>query len=132
MTVWNKTCSLAEATFLVLAAEMALRTVSPRKLFRSLQRKSPIRTRPAPPDAERLAGFVEIADRYVPGTSSCLRRAVALCYLLRRHGVSADLCIGVRRERDALHAHAWVRTDGGRAFGLTETQGYAPLSRISR
>ncbi len=136
MQLWNKfsalsfteKCCLIEATVIVLAADTALRVFSPQWLFRSVRRKQPARTIGEGPDAERLARFVDIADRHIPGTSSCLRRAVALAYSFRRHGIPADLCIGVRLERNTLHAHAWVQTDNGATFGLNEESVYASLS----
>lgn len=133
-------CSLLEAAVAVLAAEIALRILPPQRLsLESLRKhpaptiggsgKLPVQESPSHTHAARLAGFVEIADRYLPGTSSCLRRAVALCYSFRWHGVNAALCIGVRREHDTVHAHAWVRTGSGTTFGLAGEPAYAPLSR---
>jgi hypothetical protein len=134
--LWNKFSALSftevrrliEATLLVLAADAALRALPSQWLFRSLRQKQPARTLDDGPDADRLARFVDMADRHIPGTSSCLRRAVALTYSFRRHGIPADLCIGVRRERDTLYAHAWVQTDNGATFGLSKEPAYAPLS----
>ena len=74
---------------------------------------------------------MEIADRYAPGNPSCLRRAVALGYACRWHGIEADLRIGIRRERGTLHAHAWVQTGDGRTFGFSEEPAYVPLSHSS-
>jgi hypothetical protein len=44
---------------------------------------------------------------------TCLRRAATLAVLLRRHGLAADVVIGVRRASDgALEAYAWLSCGG--------------------
>ena len=42
----------------------------------------------------------------------CLPRALALRRMLTEWGIAADLRLGVRREGDALVAHAWVEHQG--------------------
>ena len=39
---------------------------------------------------------------------TCLECALVLQYLLRRRGVGTRLQIGVRKQEDALEAHAWL------------------------
>lgn len=117
---------LASATCFVLLAEMALRLLPPRTVLALFQRR---KTVPDTQAIDALDRFVGIADRYAPGTRTCLRRAVALGYFCRWRGIDAALCIGVRREQGTLQAHAWVRTDDGRTFGFSEEPAYAPLSR---
>lgn len=67
---------------------------------------------PAPP--ERLAQLVDAAAGALPGTTSCLARAIALEALLVRAGHAAELRIGVapRQGRGRLEAHAWVELEG--------------------
>lgn len=62
-------------------------------------------------DAAAHARAVSRAARWVPG-ATCLVRAAALARWLRAHGAPAVLRIGVRREAQALRAHAWVELDG--------------------
>ena len=53
------------------------------------------------------------ADRLLPWSPTCLVRALALADLLARAGVPHALIrVGVRRDGDALDAHAWVELDG--------------------
>jgi hypothetical protein len=59
----------------------------------------------------------------VPGgrwRSSCLYESVAECLVLRRAGIPAAVCIGVKREADGsagIAAHAWVaRNDADTRF----------------
>lgn len=72
---------------------------------------------PAPEEAARLsdsarraARLVTVAARYVGGT--CLAQAIVLCFLLDRRGAPAHLKIGVRKDGEALEAHAWVEVAG--------------------
>lgn len=47
---------------------------------------------------------------------NCLRRSLALVWMLRRRGVAARMVIGVRRDNGEMAAHAWVEA-GGRVVG---------------
>jgi Transglutaminase-like superfamily len=41
---------------------------------------------------------------------SCLARALATQYMLRRRGIASNLCFGVARDENGnLRAHAWVK-----------------------
>lgn len=49
-----------------------------------------------------------------PWRNTCLYRSVAECILLRRAGISARVCLGVRKNAtNAVNAHAWVETSTG-------------------
>ncbi|MFQ5524545.1 MAG: lasso peptide biosynthesis B2 protein, partial [Acidimicrobiia bacterium] len=58
----------------------------------------------------------------------CLRRTIALAWLLRRRGIATTLRIGVTREGGDLVAHSWLQSEEGELFGLSETETYALLS----
>jgi hypothetical protein len=67
--------------------------------------------------AEPPDGWVDIVARgvvaaavFCPGRVECLEQSMVLYYLLRRHGVSAELRFGVRTMPFA--AHAWVMHRG--------------------
>ena len=51
------------------------------------------------------------AARYVPG-ATCLPRALALTWMLKRRGIAATVRLGVRTDAGALMAHAWVECQG--------------------
>lgn len=119
---------LATATAAVLMSEIVLRILPAVAVRRLVQRKGAHHSDKARCTPEQLARFVEIANRYVPGTPSCLRRTVALSYLFRRHGLPATFSIGVHREKDTLYAHAWIQTDNGAAYGLPDEPTYSLLS----
>lgn len=60
-----------------------------------------------------LARMETAAARYLPFRTNCLEQSLVLWWLLRRHGLMADLKIGARREADRFEAHAWVECEGG-------------------
>jgi hypothetical protein len=62
--------------------------------------------------AERIARSVNIAARHGPYKATCLRKSLALLWLLRTRGVAAELRIGVRLNEGVLDAHAWVEHAG--------------------
>jgi len=62
--------------------------------------------------AERLAHLVDVASRHGPYNATCLRRSLALRWLLRRRGMPAELRIGVARADQNVRAHAWVELAG--------------------
>ena len=69
---------------------------------------------PAEPAEARAAAdaVALVAGRSVVG-ARCLGRSLVLWFLLRRHGVDAELVIGVDAARgEALPAHAWVELGG--------------------
>jgi transglutaminase superfamily protein len=43
--------------------------------------------------------------------TNCLEQSLVLWWLLRRRGISAELRIGARKERERFEAHAWVEVD---------------------
>lgn len=82
--------------------------------------------------AHRIARLVGIAAYHGPYRATCLRRSLALWWLLRRRGIPADLRIGVRKDGGELQAHAWVEHNGQ---ALNDVQGsaiaYAAFSPIA-
>jgi Transglutaminase-like superfamily len=70
-------------------------------------------------DGGRIASICETiirmqvaAERYIFLKPSCLEHSLVLWWLLRRHGVLANMCIGGRKEQGRFAAHAWVEVDG--------------------
>ena len=65
------------------------------------------------PDAATLdasARSIVAAAILIPGRIECLEQSLALWYLLRRRGVSAELTFGMRQY--PFGAHAWVTYRG--------------------
>ncbi|MEW6544777.1 MAG: lasso peptide biosynthesis B2 protein [Nitrospirota bacterium] len=61
---------------------------------------------------ERLTALVDIAARATCGGGYCLRRSLLLFWLLSARDTSVRLLIGVAKEADVLHGHAWVERGG--------------------
>lgn len=66
-----------------------------------------------PDGAARVADRLTRTNRELsPRQASCLVESLALWWELRRRGLDADLCLGVRNLLGHLEAHAWVEHDG--------------------
>jgi len=82
-------------------------------------------------DAHRIARLFGAAARRMPGRFSCLPRALALQWMLARHGCAASLRIGVRRQGNGLAANAWLEHEGTPLMerpGIAEE--YAPFDPL--
>ncbi len=132
---WNKLRALSffEAWFLVKAAaavvafDLVFRVFSTKTCLALCERRAAAHSARGEVNTGRLAWLVDVADRYTPGKSSCLRRATALAWLLRRMGLATRLRIGVAREGEKLVAHSWVESGDGEPYGLPEKDRYSPL-----
>lgn len=62
--------------------------------------------------ARRIARLVAIAASRGGYRANCLRQSLALWWLLKRRGIDTELRIGVRKQGNALQAHAWVEHEG--------------------
>jgi hypothetical protein len=75
----------------------------------------------------RVVQFISAVSRFVP-RANCLTRALSAETLLRRHGHTASLQIGVSKNgSDRLQAHAWVESGGVIVMGGGEVEGLTPL-----
>ncbi len=135
-TRWHKLRSLSpsevwflvEAAAAVVAFDVAFRLFSSKTCLAFLGRKQSSQGGQQKVNLQRMAWLVDVADRYAPGKSSCLRQTAALAWLLRRRGVATSLRIGVARQEGKFTAHSWLETGEGEVFGLSETDKYTPLS----
>ncbi len=135
-TRWSKLRSLSlaevwflvEATAAVVAFDLALRLFSSKTCLAVFESKAGSHRRREGVNAQRMAWLVDVADRYAPGRSSCLRQAAALAWLLHRRGIATSLRIGVAREDGNILAHSWLQSGEGELFGLSDTDKYVPLS----
>lgn len=60
----------------------------------------------------RLVWATAAAARHHLYPMRCLPKALCLRWLLGRHGIAAELRIGVARQEGGLAAHAWVERQG--------------------
>jgi Transglutaminase-like superfamily len=81
----------------------------------------PVRNEPAGETVERTARSIRAGVRYGLVRPTCLAESLALWYLLRRHGLTTELRIGVRKTAKKFEAHAWVEF-GGVALNQAEQQ----------
>ncbi len=135
-TRWNKLLSLtfSEVWFLMQAAaavvafDLAFRLFSSKTCLALLGRKQSSQGGQQEVNLQRMAWLVDVADRYAPGKSSCLRQTAALAWLLRRRGVATSLRIGVARQEGKFTAHSWLELGEGELLGLSDSDKYVPLS----
>ena len=65
-----------------------------------------------PGRAQAISVVAETVARRLPFNPTCLEKSMALWWLLRHHGIPADLRIGVRNQASGFEAHAWVEAAG--------------------
>jgi hypothetical protein len=133
---WHKLRSLSfsEVWFLMQAAaavvgfDVAFKLFSSKTCLALFGRKGSARGRRQGVNLQGMAWLVDVADRYAPGRSSCLRQSAALAWLLHRRGIATNLRIGVAQKGERIVAHSWLESEEGELFGLSETDKYVPLS----
>ena len=78
--------------------------------------------------AERIVWAVTVASQVVPGSRTCLIRALAVQALLARTGYPGCCHIGVAKGAGGqLEAHAWVESQGRIVIGGGGLAHYTPL-----
>ena len=65
---------------------------------------------PLPEEVERICSAVDMACVWYWKEALCLQRSAATAFLLKKHGVPAQLVIGA--QQIPFKAHAWVEVDG--------------------
>jgi hypothetical protein len=97
--------------------------------FSELLRAAPARPpRPLPRGSIGSALLMLKLLARLPGRrwrNTCLYRSVATCLLLRRHGLEAQVRIGVRSGESDIEAHAWVVRGDGTLLG--DGEGHQPM-----
>lgn len=126
---------LAHAWLLLMAADLALRRLPFATILDYCRCRGVSRDTPSPglsTPVSRLAWLVEVAGRYCPVGTSCLKEALVLSWFLARRGMPTTLRIGVGRHEGAFSAHAWLEQDGRIVLGGPNCDAYAPLSPLHR
>jgi hypothetical protein len=87
---------------------------------------------PAPNSEAQVVWAITAAGRLLPGTSTCLARALTALVLLERRGDRADLRIGVARvDAGPLEAHAWLEKNGSVILGeLPDLARFLPMPAL--
>jgi hypothetical protein len=106
---------LAQTWFLLLGIDLGLRLLSYQRLQACLTRCQPQPSTPTQTDWQIIRRLAQIVDRLAAHhlyPMTCLRRALALQWLLTRRGHLTDLRLGVRKIQEKLEAHAWLEYYG--------------------
>jgi hypothetical protein len=115
---------LREAAVMLVLARLAVRFVSPARVFAWADRPPRRIHRFAADEADWIAWAIESLGANI----FCLPRAVAAHAMLRRRGIASRLCLGVARDQGALAAHAWVEVGTNRIVGGTEAAEFTRLA----
>lgn len=115
---WSERCLLAQALVLLPLSAMALQCLGFRRLYPTPPALwTQFRVSCSAPEAAlrrayKIARMVRIAAGNSPAHSSCLERSLTLWWLLRRQGITSEVCLGVRKVAGQFEAHAWVAYAG--------------------
>jgi hypothetical protein len=102
--------AFAQGWIFLLLADLGLRAVSFARLDGWLT--PTVKGQPDEAAVGRLVWATAAAARHHLYPMRCLPQALCLRWLLGRHGMAAELKIGVARQEDGLAAHAWVERRG--------------------
>jgi hypothetical protein len=69
----------------------------------------PIRSLEVPPTLDEIVSGFQFACLWYPKQVLCLQRSAALTCVLRRHGIQAQMVIGVQKL--PFRGHAWVEVE---------------------
>jgi len=105
---------LIEAWGMLLFFHLALRCVSYETLKTSSRRMSSEISEPvrALLSAQKYQHLIGRASRLHLLPMTCLARSLALCWMLNRRGIPAEIRIGVKKSWDRILAHAWIEVLG--------------------
>ena len=119
--------AFTHAWILLLVADLGLRTLPFARLDRWLAPR--VKGQADEAAVGRLVWATAAAARHHLYPMRCLPQALCLRRLLGRHGIAAELKIGVARQDGELAAHAWVEREG-RPVGesLTVDERFATLN----
>jgi hypothetical protein len=125
-----------EAWFLLLISNVCVRAIAFRHIESFLRAHwdyvAP-RDYGAANDINLVNSSVVRAASLLPWQSLCLSRSIATFIMLRRRGVGAILCAGVKfLEDSSLSAHAWVRTGCGTIESNSENSAFVVVMSIGR
>lgn len=80
-------------------------------------------------EPDHITWAVTCADAYLPGTHTCLVRALAAEALLAEHGYGGTVRLGVCKRESEFRAHAWIEREGNVVVGdLTDIDRFRTLS----
>ncbi|HZP68830.1 MAG TPA: lasso peptide biosynthesis B2 protein [Pseudolabrys sp.] len=110
---------LREAFVALVLARIAVRVVSPVRIFAWAGRPLARTSRFAADEIDWIAWAVETVAAKWPMAAPCLPSALAAHAMLRRRGIASRICLAVAREQQELAGHAWVELGNGKIIGDT-------------
>jgi hypothetical protein len=121
---------LREAAVMLVLTQLAVRFVSPARLFAWANRPPRRIHRFASDEIGWIAWAIESlgAPRWTHSLS--LPRALAAHAMLRRRGIASRLCLGVARDGDDLATHAWIEIGKERVVGGSEADRFTCLAEF--
>lgn len=119
---------LTMQAWMALAAFDIARPAGFARLCAWLHRRRPAPRR-HPATAEEIVWSVDEACVWYVTRAACLQRSVVATWLLRRHGIAAEMVIGCRPL--PFESHAWVEVDGHVVNDLPQYQrAFIVLNRL--
>lgn len=79
--------------------------------------------------AETRAQEIKAVAERIPYEFKCLPQSMLLAMLMRRRGIAADLCLGVKLE-EPFEAHAWLEVEGAPVNQGETLAGFRCLHRV--
>lgn len=98
-----------QAVFMLMAYDVLSRMCRFQTLY-AMVRGWKIGGRPGPDIVDRVCMAVNYACVWYPKQALCLQRSFVTTYLLRKHGVPAEMVLGAQKL--PFKAHAWVEVNG--------------------
>jgi hypothetical protein len=106
---------LAQSLILLPLLALALALLGYKRTQRLLLRFAPPTVEPptlTEAQMRRIGQLVNLAANRGLYRATCLKRSLALWWILRQRGIDSDLRFGVRRGDNKIDAHAWVEYQG--------------------
>jgi hypothetical protein len=119
---------LREAAVMLVLARLAVRFVTPARLFAWADRPPRSIRRFAADEADWISWAVEERGLNAPS----LPRALAAHAMLRRRGIASRLCLGVARDNGEVAARAWVEIGTDKIVGGAGTERFTRLAEFGQ
>ena len=134
---WRQRLVFARALLYLPLAGLLLHGVGFKRLCSALDRRTSCNRGEAGDEPAALARardtarLVQAAARYGLYRATCVPQSLVLWWLLGRHGLRTDLCLGVRKTEGRLEAHAWVEHAGAVINDAEDVRDrFAPFDRL--